>query len=56
MRGADAYDEALFSTLRPEDFVPAQHPLRTIRQWVNDALAKMGVKFSAVYEADIKGV
>ena len=55
MRGADAYNEALFSTVRLEDFVPANHPLRPIRKWVNDALAKMDAKFSAMYEADVKG-
>jgi transposase len=55
MRGADAYNEALFSTVRLEDFVPAKHPLRPIRQWVNEALAKMDEKFSAMYEADVKG-
>ncbi|MBK1613822.1 IS5/IS1182 family transposase [Rubrivivax gelatinosus] len=55
MRGADSYNESLFSTVRLEDFVPAKHPLRVIRTWVNDALAKMDGKFSAMYEADIKG-
>jgi transposase len=55
MRGADAYNEALFSTVRLEDFVPANHPLRPIRKWVNEALAKMDAKLSAMYEADVKG-
>jgi transposase len=55
MRGADAYNEALFSTVRLEDFVPATHPLRPIRKWINEALAKMDEKFSAMYEADVKG-
>lgn len=55
MRGADAYNEALFTTVKLEDFVPAAHPLRPIRQWVNEALAKMDAKFSAMYEADVKG-
>ena len=55
MRGADAYNEALFSTVRLEDFVPATHPLRPIRKWINEALANMDEKFSAMYEADIKG-
>jgi len=55
MRGADAYNEALFSTVRLEDFVPVRHPLRPIRTWVNDALAKMDATFSAMYEADVKG-
>ena len=55
MRGADSYSESLFTTVKLEDFVPANHPLRPIRTWVNDALAKMDAKFSAMYEADIKG-
>lgn len=55
MRGADSYNESLFTTVRLEDFVPAHHPLRPIRAWVNDALAQMDAKFSAMYEADIKG-
>lgn len=55
MRGADAYNEALFSTVRLEDFVPLNHPLRPIRVWVNEALAAMNAKLSAIYEADIKG-
>ncbi len=55
MRGADAYSEALFTTVKLEDFVLANHPLRPIRKWINEALAKMDAKFSAMYEADIKG-
>jgi transposase len=55
MRGADGYNESLFTTVRLEDFVPADHPLRAIRGWVNEALAKMDGRFSAMYEADIKG-
>ena len=55
MRGADSYNENLFTTVRLEEFVPASHPLRPIRTWVNDALAGMSAKLSAMYEADIKG-
>jgi transposase len=55
MRGADSYNESLFTTVRLEDFVPANHPLRPIRAWVNEALAKLDGKLSAMYEADIKG-
>ncbi len=55
MRGSDGYNESLFSTVRLEDFVPASHPLRPIRQWVNEALAAMDESFSAMYEADVKG-
>lgn len=55
MRGTDSYSESLFSTIRLEDFVPAHHPLRPIRGWMNDTLVKMDEKFSAMYEADIRG-
>lgn len=55
MRGADSYNESLFTTVKLEDFVPANHPLRPIRAWVNDVPSKMDTKFSAMYEADVKG-
>jgi transposase len=55
MRGSDGYNENLFSTVRLEDFVPADHPLRPIRAWVNEALVKLDERFSAMYEADVKG-
>jgi hypothetical protein len=55
MRGPDAFNKARFTTVRPEDFVPANDPLRPIRQWVDEALARMDAKFSDVYEAGVKG-
>jgi transposase len=55
MRGSDTFTESLFTLRKLEDFVPASHPLRPIRQMVNAALVKMDVLFSAMYEADIKG-
>jgi len=55
MRGADSYNENLFTTVRLEEFVPSNHPLRPIRTWVNDAPGGVNVKLSAMYEADIKG-
>lgn len=55
MRGADSYNESLFTVVRLEEFVPAGHPLRLIRTWVNAALAGMNAKLTAMYEADIKG-
>lgn len=55
MRGADTFTESLFTLRKLEDFVPADHPLRAIRQMVNAALVKMDVLFSGMYEADIKG-
>jgi transposase len=55
MRGADTFTESLFTMRKLEDFVPADHPLRAIREMVNVALVKMEVLFSGMYEADIKG-
>jgi len=55
MRGVDSHNESLFSTVEVGDFVPANHPLHPIRMWVNDALAKMDINFSAMYGADVKG-
>ena len=55
MRGPGSYSESLFTTVRLEDFVPANHPLRPIRSWVNQALTAMDANFSAMYEVDIKG-
>ena len=55
MRGSDGYNESLFTTVRLEDFVPANHPLRPIRTWMNEALTRMDERFSTMYEADVKG-
>jgi transposase len=55
MRGADAFTESLFTMQKLEDFVPADHPLRPIREMVHVALVKMDALFSGMYEADIKG-
>ena len=38
MRGADTFTESLFTLRQLEDFIPAGHPLRAIRQMVNAAL------------------
>ena len=55
MRGTDTFTESPFTLHRLEDFVPADHPLRAIRQMVNEALGKMDNLFAAMYEADVKG-
>ena len=55
MRGADSDNESLLTTVKPENFAPANHPLRPIRTAVNDTLAQMDVKFSTVYVVDVKG-
>ena len=46
MRGADGYNEALFTTIRLEEFVPANHPLRPIRTWLNEALTNIDARFA----------
>ena len=55
MRGADTFTESLFTMRRLEDFIPAHHPLRPIRQMANVALAKMEGLLTRMYEADSKG-
>lgn len=55
MRGADTFTESLFLMKRLDDFVPAGHPLREIREMVNKALVAMDGLFAGMYEADIKG-
>src|SRR5271156_2981062 len=55
MRGADTFTENLFTLRQLEDFVPADHPLRSIRKMANAALARMDRLFAGMYEADIKG-
>ena len=46
MRGADAMQESLFTVAKLDDFVPADHPLRSIRVLVNDALTAMNSRFN----------
>ena len=55
MRGADTFTESLFSIRRLDDFVPQNHPLRPVRQMVNEALKKIEPLLSSMYAADIKG-
>ena len=49
MRGPDIHQETLFSTVVPEQRVPKDHPLRPIRDMVNEALAKLDEDFNALY-------
>lgn len=49
MRGTDETSGSLFSYVDLEERVPAQHPLRKIRQVVNDALASLDAGFEALY-------
>ncbi len=55
MRGADGYTESMFTMAKLDDFVPANHPLRPVRAWLNDALKRMDPVFTRMYESDAKG-
>lgn len=55
MRGAHGFTEAMFTMANLDDFVPAGHPLRPIRIWLNDALKRMDPVFARMYESDAKG-
>ena len=52
MRGEDRSDGQLFSYVSVEDRIHAKHPLRLIREVVNEALASMSVAFDGLYAAD----
>jgi transposase len=49
MRGVDHHQPALFSYVSLEQRVPRDHPLRAIRQMVDDALAGLGSRFAQLY-------
>jgi len=49
MRGHDRQQAALFSYVSPEDRVPPNHPLRTIRRLVDRALGELSPQFDALY-------
>ena len=49
MRGADERSGSLFSYVDMEARVPKDHPLRRIRELVNEALAELSGEFAAMY-------
>ena len=49
MRGTDETSGSLFSYVDLEERIPERHPLRKIRQVVNDALARLDAEFEALY-------
>src|SRR5215204_1116403 len=53
MRGTDARSGSLFSYVDLESRVRADHPLRTIRTVVNEALAGLSGNFEGIYAAGI---
>lgn len=55
MRGADVLQESLFTVRHLDDFVPASHPLRPIRERVNRALAGLDGLFARMYADDAIG-
>jgi transposase len=51
MRGLDHQQSAIFSYLSPEQRVPADHPLRPIRQITDQILAQLTDLFSKIYSS-----
>ena len=51
MRGSDVMQESLFVMKTLNDFVPADHPLRAIREILNVALDRLDEQFAAMYSA-----
>ncbi|SFU93957.1 hypothetical protein SAMN04488527_1441, partial [Aliiroseovarius crassostreae] len=49
MRGTDETSGSLFSYVDLEERIPSRHPLREIRQVVNDALVSLDAEFEALY-------
>ena len=49
MRGMEDKRDAMFIYVSPEDFVPADHPLRAIRTMVDEALESLSVEFDRMY-------
>ena len=52
MRGDDIHQDAMFSYLSPEDRVPQDHPLRPLRQMVNQALQELSRDFQSIYSKE----
>ena len=49
MRGFDNQQSVMYSYLSPEQRVPADHPLRPIREMVDRALKGLSRKFNEIY-------
>src|ERR1700732_1750573 len=51
MRGQDYQQSAMYSHLSPEERVPVNHPLRSVRKMTDRVLKELSRKFSAMYSA-----
>ena len=49
MRGDDQQPDSMFSYVSPEQRVPPDHPLRSIRQLVDEILRDLSREFDALY-------
>src|SRR5580692_3760904 len=49
MRGEDVHQDHLYSYVSPEQRVPANHPLRPIRQMANTVLERLSPKLGRLY-------
>lgn len=49
MRGTDVVQESLFTTVHLETFVPAEHPLRSIKTLVDESLRRLNWLFDSIY-------
>jgi transposase len=49
MRGSDTRQEGMFSYVSPESRIPKDHPLRPIREMVDDALKELSADFDVLY-------
>jgi hypothetical protein len=49
MRGEDAQPASLFSYIRLEDRIPADHPLRVIRTLIDPMLVALSPRFDALH-------
>ena len=49
MRGADVFQESLFTTVQLESFVPSDHPLRAVKALLDEAMMNMNWLFESIY-------
>ena len=50
MRGSDAVTGSMFSYVDLEARVPANHPLRVIREVVNEVLVALDAEFAKLFD------